>query len=337
MALRKTSALTTPTSLIFMIQTMSPFPTSSSAVPFGQALAISPLRPTVSWSAIFAGLAAALALQVLFMMLGAGLGFAIYTPLTDENPIADLGTGAVVVQGVSAVFSLWFGGWIAGRFAPLGARFAGWLHGFIVWSAATVAGVLVVSGGAGWALGDLSKLVGGGLSLAGQPLAAAAGGATDVAKDALKQSSDSIASFVDEAAGHVSQNSNPGGAIRAKREVGLAAARLFTPVGQSNPAENRAALVKALTDTASMNQTEADRMVTEWSASYDRLKADLTAAKNAAETKAREAADKAANALSIFSLCAFLAFALGAGAAACGGHLGAKVARRHTTPTDATI
>lgn len=320
-----------------MIQTMSSFPTSSSAVPFETAPTVSSLRPTLSWGAVFGGLTAALALQVLFMMLGAGLGFAIYTPLTDENPVADLGTGAVVVQGVSAVFSLWFGGWIAGRFAPIGARFAGWLHGFIVWCAATVAGVIIVSGGAGWALGDLSKLVGGGLSLAGKPAAAAADGATSVAKDALKQSGDTISSFVDEAAGRVSSTSNPAGNIRAKREVGLAAARMFNPVGQSNPAENRAALVKALVDNTGMNETEADRAVTNWSASYDRLKADLAAAKAQAEAKAREAADKAANALSIFSFCAFFAFTLGAGAAACGGHLGAKVARRHTLPTEATV
>src|ERR1019366_483329 len=132
---------------------------------------------------IFAGLTAALALQVLFMLLGAGLGFAIYSPLTDANPIADLGTGAVIIEGISAVFSLWFGGWVAGRFAPKGTRHAGWLHGFLVWSAATVAGVLIISIGAGWALGDLSKLVGGGLSMAGKPAAALAEGAGSMVKD----------------------------------------------------------------------------------------------------------------------------------------------------------
>ena len=46
------------------------------------------------------------------MMLGAGLGFAIYSPLADANPIADLGKGAVIIEGISAVFSLWFGCWI---------------------------------------------------------------------------------------------------------------------------------------------------------------------------------------------------------------------------------
>src|ERR1700710_2966843 len=73
---------------------------------------------SVSWGAIFAGWTAATSLQVLSIMLGAGLGFAIYEPMTDENPVASVGKGAIVVQGISAVFSLWFGGWVAGRLLP---------------------------------------------------------------------------------------------------------------------------------------------------------------------------------------------------------------------------
>ena len=277
---------------------------------------------------VFADLAAALALEVLFMMLGAGLGFAVYSPLTSDHPIADLGAGAAVIQGISAVFSLWLGGWVAGRFTPSGVRATGWLHGFSVWAVATVAGVLLVSGGAGWALGDFSKIVGGGLSLAGKPVAGLTGGATDLAKDALKQTGDTIGSFTDEAVG----NRPAGGAtnmnIRAKREVGMAVARLFNPMQQSSMTENRAALLKALVDYTGISEVEANRTVAEWTASYERLKADLAAAKAEAEIKAREAAEKAATALSIFSLCYFVRFVLGALAASCGGHQGLKHARR---------
>lgn len=288
-------------------------------------------RRTVSWGAILAGTSAAVALQVLFMMLGAGLGFAIYSPLTDTNPISELGTGAVIIQGISAVFSLWFGGWVAGRFSPVGMRSTGWLHGFSVWCAATVAGILFVSLGAGWALGDLSKLVGGGLSLAGKPAAAIAGGATDLAKDALKQSTDTLASFTDEAV-----DSRPAGTakIRAKREVGMAVARLFNPLQQANAADNRAAVVKALVDHAGVSQADAERTVTEWMATYERLKADLAAAKNDAETKAREVADKASKALALFSLAAFVGFLLGAIAASHGGAHGAATALRHENRLD---
>lgn len=287
------------------------------------------LHRSVSWGAIFAGISAALAMQVVFMLLGAGLGFAIYSPLTDANPVANLGGGALVIQGISAVFSLWFGGWVAGRFTPAGVHATGWLHGFSVWCAATVAAVLFVSAGAGWALGDLSKLVGGGLSLAGKPAAAVAGSAADVAKDALKQSGDTLASFSEEALGNRPADSAKNVTIRAKREIGMAIAHLFNPAQQSNTADNRAAMVKALVDYAGMSEADANKTVTDWTNSYDQLKADLAAAKNEAEIKAREVADQTAKALAIFSLCAFVAFALGGFAASLGGHQGAKCASRH--------
>ena len=281
---------------------------------------------SLSWGAVLAGLTAAVALQVLFMLLGAGLGFAIYHPITDANPVADLGTGAVVVHGISAVFSLWFGGWVAGRFSPKNSR-VGWLHGFLVWCAATVAGVLFVSAGASWALGDLSKLVGGGLSLAGKPAAAATGGVADVVKDSAKRSTDTLASFVDEAVANPPAGTTANTTARAKREVGMAVARLFGPGQEANSAANRAALVKALTNSG-MSEADADKMVTEWTESYNQLKADLTALKNEAEAKAREAADKAAHALAIFSLCTFVAFVIGAIAAMTGGCHGAIRARK---------
>ena len=72
-------------------------------------------RSTLSWGAIVAGMNAALALQVLFMMLGAGLGLAIYSPLTEENPVTNLSIGALLIQTICAILSLWLGGWVAGR------------------------------------------------------------------------------------------------------------------------------------------------------------------------------------------------------------------------------
>jgi hypothetical protein len=298
---------------------------------------LSHLRATVSWPAIFAGFFAALSLEFLFMLLGSGLGFAIYTPLTDENPVASLGAGAVAIEGISAVFSLWFGGWIAGRFTPMGTRLTGGIHGFLVWSVATIAGILFVSAGAGWAVGGLSKMVGGGLSLAGKPAAAAVGGASgdtsDLAKSALKQSTDTMSSYVDEAVASPASGAAPGTAVRAKREIGLAVARYFNPSKSNNVTETRTALIKSLVDNAGMSEADATRTVTEWTASYDRLKADLATAKSEAEAKARVAAEEASHALSLFSFCAFGALALGAIAAVFGGEHGGECAiRRHNRP-----
>lgn len=287
---------------------------------------------SLSWAAILAGVAAALAAQVLFVMLGAGLGFAIYHPITNDNPVADLGTGAVIIHGISAVVSLWFGGWIAGRFTPFVSRASGGLHGLLVWCAATVLGIVVVATGAGWIMGDLSKLVSGGLSAAGKPAAALAGAGADAAKDAAKQSSDTLSSFVDEAVASRQGGANtPASAssVAAKREVGLAVARLFNPMNEEKMAENKTALTNALVNQAGLSPTDADRLVRDWSDSYARVKADLAAAKEQAAQTAKVAAEEAAKVLTIVSLATFFAFVLGAAAAAGGGRQGALAAFRH--------
>jgi hypothetical protein len=315
--------------LLAMNQTIS-LPVSPSDYSAPRVLEATKARSFFSWGAVIAGVVSALALEFLFMLLGSGLGFAIYSPLTDAHPVGDLAAGAVVVEGISAVFSLWFGGWIAGRFAPatFGVRSIGWLHGFAVWATATVVGVLIVTAGAGWALGDLSKLVGGGLSLAGKPAAALAGTSADGAKSAVKQSADTVSSFVDEAVAGRSAGSTGNNPVRAKREIGFAAERFFTADSASSNTANRSALIKTLIDDAGMSDAEAEKTVADWSASYDRLKADLAAAKEDAALKAREAADKSAEALAAFSLCAFVALVFGGLSASCGGHQGSIFAKK---------
>lgn len=291
-------------------------------------------RSNVSWGAILAGTIAALALHVLFMMLLGGLGLAIFSPLTEANPVADFSVGAVIIHSICAIVALWFGGWVAGRFSSATTRSTGWLHGFSVWCAATVGGVTLVALGAGAMLGGISKIVGDGLTAIGQPAAEVAGSAADLAADALKQSDQTMTSFVDEAVGNLPEDGPANDGIRAKREISFAVARLFNPAKEGDTAANRAAVVTALVDHAGMSQAEADRAVMEWTATYERLQADLAEVKEVAAEKAREAADTAADALAKFSLWAFVGFLLGALAATWGGQLGAKCATRCEVTND---
>lgn len=291
-------------------------------------------RSTVSWGAIFAGAVAALGVQVLLMMLGAGLGLAVYSPLTESDPMANLSIGALLIQSISAIISLCLGGWVAGRFAPVHCRATGWLHGFTVWCTATVGGVILVALGAGMMLGGLSKIISGGLSAAGQPVAAVAGGAADLASTALKQSEDTITSFVEEAVSSLPDDISESEKIRATREVGLALGRLFNPLQDGNTAANRSDAITALVEHTEMGQTEAENAVNEWTTTYEELQDDLAAAKETAVTQAREAADTAASALATASLWSFFAFLLGALAAAGGGFLGAQAAMKCEETTD---
>lgn len=283
---------------------------------------------SVSWPAIFAGLTAAIALQFLFLLLGAGLGFTMYSPVTDENPVAELGKGAVLIHGISAVLSLWFGGWVAGRFAPISVRSAAYLHGFLVWTSATVAGALVVSLGTGWMMGGVSKILGGGLSAMGKPVAGLTSGLGDMAKEATTRAGDTVSSFVDEALGRREANAPRGETVRAKREISTALMSLFNPLNESTRAEKRTAAIAALDNYGNMTEAEATTTLDQWMESYEAMKAELAAARAQLEAQAREAADKAAHTLAILSFGTFVAFLLGAIASALGGDHGGKCARR---------
>jgi polyhydroxyalkanoate synthesis regulator phasin len=286
-------------------------------------------RPrSLCWGAILAGAVGALAIHIVLMMLGAGLGLALYNPVTSDDPVANLGTGAIVLQGVAAVLSLWGGGWLAGRFSGRrAAPSSGCLHGLMVWCVATVAALFVISTGAGWAMGSLSNVVGGGLSMAGKPAAAAAGGAADLAQEALGRESDMLESFLNEGLSSSPDNHTAGEAIRAKRDLGFSLARLAA-ADPDNQAEREQKVVSLLVDTQDMSEAEARQMIDDWSATFAELKADLEDAKETVAARAREAADETAKTLAILSLVSFVAFIIGAAAASFGGKHGCMCACR---------
>lgn len=276
----------------------------------------------LSWGAIFAGTVAGLATHLVLTMLGIGIGAGMLDPISDENPVGSFSLGSGIAWCVSALIALWVGGWVAGRAAARASRNTGRLHGFLVWCVATVAMFLFISTTAGMAVSGAAKVVGHALSAAGKPIAAAAGGVGDIAKDAAKQNSDAIASYLDEAMQSRPQGGSGASTVRAKREIGAALTRLFTS-GDPHNAEARDAATRAVVD-AGVPQADADRMVNDWTGSYDRMKAEIDRVKNAAEEKARVAADRASKAVSRAAIFSFIAFVLGAVVASWGGSAGGR-------------
>lgn len=104
----------------------------------------------VHWSAVFAGLLVALVGQILFTLLGAGLGAASFDPSPSGN--VDEGRAAVgafafwAVSGVAAAFAGgWTAGWVAGS-SPSVDRVEGGFQAFLAWAATTVAVAILVFG-----------------------------------------------------------------------------------------------------------------------------------------------------------------------------------------------
>ena len=277
------------------------------------------------WGAIFAGTTTALALQILLMMLGAGLGLALFNPTTDGHAIATLGTGAAVVQGISAVLALWGGGWVAGRFLRKSGERSGRLHGFMVWCVATVVAIGLLATGAGWALGGLGKMVGSGLAMVGQP---AVDGMADLAKKSAERNDAFFGSYTEEGLSTPGPGKTTADNIRAKRDLAYAVTKLFT--AESSPTDDS-------NKNQGLSEPDATRMVDGWVASYQTVKTDAKAAMQAMEKKTREAAEESANVLSVLSLSYFAAFALGALAAAFGGTHGAQCAGRHHCEPNSSV
>lgn len=136
---------------------------------------IEPAVPGVSWAAVAAGAVASLALTLLLLSFGAGMGFAVVSPWGNSGVSSttfEIGTGLYFV--VMAMISSALGGYLAGRLRTkwIGVqttevRFRDSAHGFLAWAAASVLGAVLLASPA-------SSLIGATISGATQAAASSA-------------------------------------------------------------------------------------------------------------------------------------------------------------------
>lgn len=128
---------------------------------------ISIQRPRMSWQAILAGVILVMALEVLFAVLGAAIGFGALHPGSPNSPDAStFATGAGLWSLGSTIVSLIIGAWAAARLAGVVSRSDGMLHGLVIWGLALLLTVYLIASAAGGALsvlGGLASAAGGGL------------------------------------------------------------------------------------------------------------------------------------------------------------------------------
>lgn len=282
-----------------------------------------------SWGAIIAGLVAAMGVHFLLLMLGMAAGMGAAEPASDANPAAAISLGAAAVWSISALISMWVGGWVAGRCAVRVHSVSGGVHGFLVWCLATLITLFLVASGAGKLVGGTAQIVGQGLAAVGQ----AAGGLGDVARMATEQNTAMVDSFIDEAA-QSGGNRSPAQIIAARREVGQAVRQLFAEDGNLRDPEARAEVVEALQRGAGVPEAEANRMVDSWVAAMERARVNLEEAQAAAAAKAREIADQSADALAKAATWMFIGFLLGAIVSILAGRTGARWEYSHTELAD---
>jgi len=110
-----------------------------------------PPQSAISWSAIWAGAAAAIAASLLLSLAAAGLGFdtglpGIVTRSSLRTFAPEVGAAAILIQVLSAAL----GGYVAGRTRTIWtslhddeSHFRDTAHGLVTWAVATIAGVLL--------------------------------------------------------------------------------------------------------------------------------------------------------------------------------------------------
>lgn len=112
-------------------------------------------RSGVSWGAIFAGGVAAVGVSLILLSLGAGLGFAAFSPYAGASTTATgLAIGAVVWLIVAQWIASAIGGYIAGRLRTKWADphsdevfFRDTAHGMLAWTVGTILTVGIFAAG----------------------------------------------------------------------------------------------------------------------------------------------------------------------------------------------
>jgi hypothetical protein len=269
--------------------------------------AVEATKSAVSWAAIFAGTAGAVAATMILIALGSGLGFASISPWANNG--ASAGTfGAmaaiwlIIVQWISSGL----GGYLTGRLRTrwVGTHthevfFRDTAHGFVTWAVASLILASVLASAS-------SAIIGVGVHAGAKVASGAAQGAANSA-----QSGTTLGAYdVDTLFRSAHPDGNPAsndGHVEATRILakGLAAGDV--------PAEDRTYLATQIASRAGISQDDAQKRVD-----------GVIAQVKAADLKAREAADAARKAAATAATLTALSMLIGAFIACAAAALGGR-------------
>jgi hypothetical protein len=228
---------------------------------------VEPAVPGISWPAVIAGAVASLALTLVLLSFGAGMGFAVASPWGHSGVSATtfkIATGLYFI--VMAMISSAMGGYIAGRLRTkwIGVQstevhFRDTAHGFLAWAAASVLGAILLASPA-------NSLIGGTLS-----------GATQAAANSAQSSP--MAGYVDTLLrpDNPSTQSQPNSS-----ETRAELVRLFMTSfrdGSNLSTADRDYVVKVVSARTGLSQTDAEKRVNDV---VTQVKIDVNNARKAA-------------------------------------------------------
>jgi hypothetical protein len=298
----------------------------------------------ISWGAVIAGVVISIVVHIALSMLGLAIGAATVNPISESEPLAGLGSGAVMWMAGSALLAMFAGGWTAGRLAGIPHHLDGAMHGLVTWGVTMILTLLLITSGVSSAINTATTAIGQGLNLAAQGAADVAPAVADAVERAdisfqgireelmslmqpqgtvISQSPETTSPTVTDDAAGSTGSSTTGTADTVTPETMSAAQRgaeftitRFLMAGTDATPEARAEVVSLLTSNANMTEEQAQQTVDRWQAEYQQFAAQV-------EETTREAGQALAEATTRIAGAAFLLMLLGAFAAAGGGHVGA--------------
>lgn len=264
----------------------------------------------ISWGAVIAGVAIALAIHMVLSMLGLGIGLTTIEPATEGAPDASaLGMGAALWWVVSGLIATLAAGYVAARLAGVYSRRDGVLHGLVAWASMLLVSVWLLSALAGSVLGGTFNMMGNVVSGATQAVSSAA---PQVADMAAAMDDGMIEQQVDDLLRSADVPANP---EAARRELVSIMGQVLA--GQEDVGQARERAVEIVAQQAGITPEEAEARIQQLQDEAAELRAQ-------AEETARQAGETTAETLSSASLWSFLALVLGAIAAAVGGMFGTR-------------
>ncbi len=279
------------------------------------------LRNRVSWGAIFAGIASALAIDLLLYVLGVGVGASSLSVLnTAQNPSAGgFSIDASIWLVVSGIIASFVGGIVAGRLCGAGSRSTAAWHGFVTWAATTLAVAYLLATAAGGLLGGTFSALGATLGGFGKTAASSVSGAVSGAASGTASG----------AASGAAQNGTGGDALQAQVR------RLVNPNDAQSVESDIASYIRAslggnqqaataaqdravndLARVANISQDEAKTRIQQAAQQYQQTL-------DQAKQEAAKAAQAARSGVAQAGIYGFVALAIGAIAGWIGGAVGA--------------
>ena len=307
--------------------------------------AVLPLTKRISWGAVLAGAVLALVIQLSLSLLGLGIGLGTIDPLTEQNPMAGIGTGAAIWWVLTTLLSLFLGAGVAARLAGMPRATDSLLHGLLTWSVVTLLTFYLLTSAVGRLIGGVTGIAGRALSGIGSGVAAIAPQAGDAIQNELQSQGIDLSDLKQQARlllrqtgkaqltpSNLERQARATGQV-AENEAGQAAAnpqqadqsfddvidQLTRRADNIGNAADRDAAVNVVMQRTGKSRAESEQIVDNWIATAKEARAKFDQAKTQAAATARKAGDAAAEGLSKAALLAALGLGLGAAIAAFGG------------------